>query len=383
MYFNLNPVNFFIVSGLLQGFIIAGTLFFRKSNQPLANKLLSATVLIVNLHLTSLILLDLNVDNLYPSLMRAPYSFLTAIGPLIFLYTKSITDVDYSFSNQDSVHFIPVMVEVLIQMFQIIYGIRHNLIYYKTPLYFIINPIIYTCVAGSIIYYLRWSLNLIRDHEVWARKNFSNLTEITLIWLKKLITYYRLFWILWIPFITTFLLFFRFQLQYLFVVITLYVLMLILTYLTYWIGIEGLRRMNYVLVKKVNSPVTNKNYSNVSINEINTIVDRIKQLMDQDKLFLDENLNLKAFASQLKADPNLVSYILNAHLEQNFYEFVNSYRIEEVKRKLVDPKNSHLSILGMALDSGFSSKTTFNRLFKRMTGVTPNQFQKNNNLNKP
>lgn len=98
--------------------------------------------------------------------------------------------------------------------------------------------------------------------------------------------------------------------------------------------------------------------------------------MALEKIFLNENLSLREFALHLKADPNLISFILNNHLGGNFYDFVNRYRIEEVKNKLNNPEYKHLSLLGIALESGFNSKTTFNRVFKQVMGVTPTEFQK-------
>ena len=376
IYFNLNPVNFLIISGLLQNLIVSGILFFSKGDHQYAPRLLSILVLIVTLHLTYLMLLDLNLDNFFPPLLWIPYSYMAAIGPLIFLYARSLTDMAFRISGKDWMYFVPVAAELILQLVLIKYSIIHEVLYYNTPLYFIFTPIIYILAAGSIFYFLRRSLKLLNNHEAWIQKNFSNLNEVTLAWLHKLITYYRLLWISWIPFITIFLVFFRFQLQYFVIVLLLYLLILIITYLTYWIGLEGIRKMNYVFIKKEQLPAANKNYANLPEEDIKSCIARIEQLMDEEKLFLDENLNLRAFARKLQADPNMVSYILNNYLNKNFYEFINSYRIEEVKYRLSHPKYKHLTILAIALESGFNSKTSFNRVFKQMTRLTPSEFQK-------
>ncbi len=376
MYFNLNPVNFLIISGLLQNFILAGILFLRQTDRKLANMILSLTIFLVNVHMAYLMVLDTNLDNLFPFLLWIPYSFLAAIGPLILFYTIALTDLDFSISKINVKHFIPVVVEVGLQVIMIVQSILTNTLFYNTPLYFYVTPLLYIWTAGSIFYYLRLSLGIINNHEGWVLKNFSNLKEITLIWLRKLIVYYRLLWIIWIPFVTTFLLFFRFQLLYLVVVLTLYFLMLILIYLTLWIGLEGWGRGNFSFIKHNEGKTENKNFSRLTQSEIQDHVERINQLMAVDKIYLDENLGLKEFALHLKADPNLISFILNSHLHNNFYDFVNHYRIEEVKNKLNDPAHEHLTLLGIALESGFNSKTTFNRVFKQVTGITPTEFQK-------
>ena len=103
---------------------------------------------------------------------------------------------------------------------------------------------------------------------------------------KKLIVYYRLLWIVWVPFVATFLLFFRFQLLYLVVVLTLYFLMLILIYMTLWIGLEGLVRGNFILIKHNEGKAENKNFSKLTEDEIPDHMERITQLMAEEKIYL-------------------------------------------------------------------------------------------------
>ena len=378
IYFNLNPVNFFIISGLVQNFILAGLLFFKHGDRQLANRFLSLTIVFVNAHLTYLMVLDTNLDNLFPFFLWLPYSFLTAIGPLIYFYTKALTYIDFNLSKADVKHFIPVLVEVGLQGMMILQAILDDEQLYNTPLYFYVTPLAYIWTAASIYYYLRLSLGIINNHEVWVLRNFSNLKEITLLWLRKLIIYYRLLWVMWVPCVATFLLFFRFQLLYLSIVLALYFLMLILVYLTFWIGLEGWGRGNFIFANHNKGKTENKNFSRLTTQEIQNHLERINQLMVLEKIYLNENLNLRELALHMKVDPNLISFILNNHLGGNFYDFVNRYRIEEVKNKLNNPAYKRFSLLGIALESGFNSKTTFNRVFKQVMGMTPTEFQKKN-----
>ncbi|WP_281986996.1 helix-turn-helix domain-containing protein [Aquimarina aggregata] len=383
LFFNLNPVNFFIISGLIQNFILAGILFFKKGSRPLANRILSITIIAVTLHLTYLMILDTNLDNLYPFLLFIPFSYLTVLGPLVYCYTQTLTNINFNIFRLNYWHFVPIIIEVILQGLNIIYGIRNDQLFYNTPFYFYGTPIIYIWTAGSILYYLRLSLDIIKSHQTWAHQNFSNLKEITLSWLQKLIVYYRFLWVIWVPFVIVFLLFFKFQLQYIVVIITLYVLLIIMTYLTFWIGIEGLGHINIMPFKKKLGLRENKNFGNLPQSRIQVHINEIENLMKINKIYLDENLNLKEFATLLKLDPNLISYILNTYLKSNFHDFINQYRVEEVKSRLVNPAYNHITLLGIALDSGFNSKTTFNRVFKKITGITPSEFQrkkKNNSI---
>lgn len=377
IFFNVNPVNFFIISGILQNFVLAGIIFFRKSDRPVANKLMATAMGIVNLHFAYLMVLDTNLDTFFPPMLWIPYSGLTAIGPIIFFYTQTLADAGYRISKREWRHLIPVAVEVVLQGIMIVQAITHDEMFYNTPFYFYFTPLIYLVTTISIVYYLRRSLQIIRNHELWALKNFSNLKEITLRWLQKLIVYYRVLWIVWVPFIAMFLLFFRFQLMYLVVVLALYGLMLILTYLTFWIGLENLAHVDLLSWKPSEEKTENKNFSRLSASEIRECISAITDLMTVGKIYRNENLNLREVASLIKVDPNLVSYVLNNHLHKNFHDFVNQYRIEEVKSRLNDPTYNHLTVLGIGLESGFNSKTTFNRVFRQVTGMTPSEFQRN------
>ena len=377
VHLNLHLANFLIISGILQGFILSGILFFKKSDNPLPGKLLSLTILLVNLHLTYLVILDLNIDNKYPHSLWVPYSYLTAIGPLIFLYTKSLLQKQYKVSNQEAILFLPVTIEWIVQVIQIIYSGRHNILYYNAPFDSIISFAIYVSGAVSMFYYSKRSLKIINSHEKWVEGNFSNLKNVTLSWLYKYLYYYRILWLFWVPFVIIFLVFFRLQIQVFALIFVLYTLMLGITYLTYWIGIEGLARME-LLFSHANDPPSNKSntYNNIHDHKIKSHIAKIQQLMAEDQLYLNENLSLRDLSGRLAIDPNLLSYILNTHIKKSFYEFINLYRVEDVKNKLSQAKYKNHTLLAIALECGFSSKTSFNRVFKQMTGMTPSQYQK-------
>jgi AraC-like DNA-binding protein len=72
-----------------------------------------------------------------------------------------------------------------------------------------------------------------------------------------------------------------------------------------------------------------------------------------------------------------LSQLINDGLGDNFYDFVNKYRVDEVKRLMTDPKAKNFNLLGIALEAGFKSKSTFNLIFKRFTGLTPSEYRKN------
>jgi len=106
---------------------------------------------------------------------------------------------------------------------------------------------------------------------------------------------------------------------------------------------------------------------------------RLRFLLDVEKIFKNENLTLISLAEKLNITPHQLSWIINEKMNQSFSTLINRCRVEDVKKRLADGMNNDSTILQMALDSGFSTKTAFNRSFKKFTGLTPSQYRKNNN----
>ena len=95
-----------------------------------------------------------------------------------------------------------------------------------------------------------------------------------------------------------------------------------------------------------------------------------------EELFADPALSLRSLAEKMALHPNKLSWLLNEQIGKNFNEYINGFRLEAFKVKALDPANSHLTLLGLAYDSGFNSKTVFNASFKKMEGMTPRAWVK-------
>ena len=102
----------------------------------------------------------------------------------------------------------------------------------------------------------------------------------------------------------------------------------------------------------------------------------VKDLMEKEKLYKNPDLTLPMLAKKLKLSANTLSQVLNGYCGQTFYNFVNSYRLEEVVSMMRDPKFDDKSVLELLLEAGFKSKSTFNPIFKKWTGKTPSEYRK-------
>ncbi|KUG24791.1 transcriptional regulator, arac family [hydrocarbon metagenome] len=156
-----------------------------------------------------------------------------------------------------------------------------------------------------------------------------------------------------------------------------------LTAIIYFLGYYGIKQKpilsNENLFSQIETtPTTKPKYATSSLKDIEKekLIKRLTESMEDEKPYLNENLTLKELANKLETTPNNLSQIINEKFNKNFYEFINEYRIKEVKSLLANPNYSHYSMLGIAFECGFNSKSTFNSVFKQFTGKTPTEFKK-------
>lgn len=101
---------------------------------------------------------------------------------------------------------------------------------------------------------------------------------------------------------------------------------------------------------------------------------KIQAVMESEKLYRDADLTLPILSEAIGAPTYYISQVLNELAGANFYDFINAYRVEEAKRLLTDPAKRHYTVLAVAFEAGFNSKTTFNKVFKNVTGRTPTEY---------
>lgn len=113
----------------------------------------------------------------------------------------------------------------------------------------------------------------------------------------------------------------------------------------------------------------------ISAERIKDLSEQVEMLMEKEKLFQETELTLQQLAQKLGVPTYQVSQTLNDGMKKTFYDLVNGYRVEEAKRLLIDPGNVNYTILSVGFEAGFNSKTTFNTVFKKFTGLTPTEFR--------
>lgn len=140
----------------------------------------------------------------------------------------------------------------------------------------------------------------------------------------------------------------------------------------YYLGFRGINLPNQFQHEHTPSQPKIKKLTQ---NQVDEIIGKIEIALKKDKVYLNPKLSASELAGKIATSQGSLSYALNNHYQKNFRELVNQHRVEEVKSKLTDPSLSHLSILGIAFESGFSSEASFYRIFKKTTGKSPAEYQ--------
>lgn len=141
------------------------------------------------------------------------------------------------------------------------------------------------------------------------------------------------------------------------------------------------KEQNDEILLPVNSETSPKYLkSGLQKNDADVYYSSLIQLMDSEKLFLDSRLSIKTVADKLGMSVNYLSQVINQQSGKNFFKFINEYRVEEAKKLLLEESNQKYTILAIAYDCGFNSKSSFNTIFKQYTGKTPSDFIENSKI---
>ncbi len=370
--FQINFIQIFIVCGILQGLVYCVLLLFRKANFR-ANLMLALFLFSVSFTLFTSLILDFGWYNTYPWLHWLPFSLTFALGPSLFFYVRFLSMPEYRFRSVDFWHFVPIVFNYFHSVYHLVLG-RSN----PYPQLHNFTEALETYGILTMAFYFLFAIRSIKKYEILILDRVSNLEHFTLRWLKEFIMVVFASLILIVVFIVLdFSLLIDFRREYSGTYFFEFdgLLKSINVVCLYWLGIRGYFQQpiarSYTAGKglKDHFPVLQKEVSKTNIG-------LLIRAMEDEKLYLIPSLSLSMLEERIGLPAREISRTLNLGLQKNFYYFVNEYRVKEAKNRLSDPQYDHLTVLGIGFDSGFSSKATFNRIFKELTGESPSQFRK-------
>lgn len=135
--------------------------------------------------------------------------------------------------------------------------------------------------------------------------------------------------------------------------------------LTYWVGIEGFKRKDEEGIQK------QQVLSDTKQQQLEHLAERLNTLMQKEQLYKNPTLSINELAEQLGVKGYLLSLCLKQIFQQKFSDYINELSVTEVQRLLKDPKKAHYTLLSLAMEAGFNSKSSFNRAVKKHLGILP------------
>ena len=314
-------------------------------------------------------------------LSAAFISLLLFHGPFLYLYISALVNVKPHFDRKNLLHFVPILIFNLFLLTSSLFpeiseGIRLDHLEggHQTP--FIFNFFLSVTVLSGPVYILL-SIKLFKKLDLVIFNNFSKSENVSLDWLRKLVYTFGAVWTILMVFTTIHHAFELFSWTFctngLFFALSLFVIL---------IGYYGLKQKEiFIQYPDLNTGYiteSRKKYAGALLNEENMerYAIKLKEYLHLEKPYLDADLTLPALAEKLDLPSHLVSRVINEKFGQHFFDFINQYRVEEVKSKITSSEYNHLSLLGIAFESGFNTKSAFNRVFKKMTTQTPSEFKR-------
>ncbi|WP_299838924.1 helix-turn-helix domain-containing protein [uncultured Tenacibaculum sp.] len=366
-----NSILFTIICVFAFQAIILGMLILKKQPKILANKFLAMLIFFYAIMAINIVLVNVLKDfNLMHIFRYVQLELLYGMGPALYFYTLSVTKPSFKFTKKNFIHFVPLILEF---------------IFYRTPFYrngadgLYIEPMpnityVYLTqqwigILSNLIYSIV-SLRILYRHEKLLKQYYSKIDQRSYSWLKIPILVYASYHILWniITEIDRFV-FDRSLREYYFLP-SFVILALCCT----WIGFKGY--LNNQKTSSFNVNELNKTSGKDTFKKDTEFLEKLELLMRNQKPYLNSDLNLSKLAELLDMKPKQVSLKINQNCSKNFYDLINSYRVKEFQERIHTSNLEKLSVLGLAYECGFNSKSTFNSVFKKTTQLTPSQYIK-------
>jgi len=352
--------------------------YFRQNK--LADVWLAVLLVLLCLSLITPLIGFANVYDRNQWLTYFPFGIAYGYGVCVWFYVLSLTDSARRFRAKDALLFIPSIIYLIFRLTLFAQSIEFKNWFdenYYVPL---ASPIIF--VTGLIwdLIFLSLSIKHYRKYRAWLDENYSDTEKIKFDWLRNFL--YVFTFVLATGAFFDFTDSFIFNLSY----IQYFYFELILAFVTYYLAIAGyLRsktiepRFNVGESEAVEQQQQRKTL--LAESDLEKLKAKLRNVMTTEKLYLNSQLTLTDLARELGVNSAVLSHAINSGFEKNFNDFINEYRISEVKDKLRDGGAEDSTLLAVAFDCGFNSKATFNRAFKKFTSVSPKEFVENVKIN--
>jgi len=377
-----------LLIGAFQAIFFA-VLVLSKKGKSVSDKILAGWLFLFAIHL-AFVYYSYKAGHVYDiDYGHFPAGAIVLHYSLMYLYAKSLISKENVFEAKWLLHIIPTIIFYIstIPLVLLPYEKKADLVTrITTDSYF---NFLFAIIILSITVYLVATLRLLKKHNVSMRKMFSYVEDIDLSWLRILAFLLVLLWIV-ISSLTAYVFYLDgtsnimlptdhmeldMQGQSAFVIFV------------FLLGFFGIKQQIIYSPSTRKEPRNEQNITKeIYINQYqksglkkeaaSAHLKALLSYMKEEQPYLNGKFSLKEVSSALGISTNYLSQVINENLEKNFFDFVNDYRVDLVKQKMTDPSNKNYTLLSLAFDCGFNSKSSFNAIFKKCEGVTPTEFLK-------
>jgi AraC-like DNA-binding protein len=365
----MTVLAFLSVLGAAQAVLLGTALFFAKSNRT-ANRLLGALAWVVAIYVSAAVMASSGIYLRHPQFSYVPDPLFFCVSPLFYLYVRAIL-FPGPLRVSDAVHLAPAIAVAIcllpwymkpawekgLFMLQLQQGAFPAWFYIKSIALLVQGSVYVAIIAWTLYRHGQTMARPLREASAYISRNARFVIGVMAVFL--IAGAFRV--------LRFFGYFDQFNLQ------ENLILPLMAAVLMYLVSYTALRHPE----KIYGPPDPAKKYerSGLSPQAAEAGLARLTAHMSAEKPYIDEGLTLQDLASKVDLAPNHLSQVINENWKMGFHEFLNSYRVKAAETMLLDPARGDTSILEIANEAGFNSKSAFNAAFRRHRGMTPTEFR--------
>lgn len=354
-----------IYAGIVQGFYSAVILTHTRLRNP-ANQYLSCLLIVLSVSIIHSVFVIPYFHQFHQIRFHLKEPFILLVIPFIYLYVKKLNEPAFRFKALHLIHFAPFLIVMMFSFFSLIYRgelTNHEMLNSHV---FAGNLILYVTALIQNIFYFIYILGILRSFKSKALNELSNTENIDPAWLRIfLLTFFAVFVLMILMMVIAI---HKLEVEYFNPAVSL-----IFALANYIAAYKGLFQQTILPRPQLKSADDNQKSNETKIDD--TLLQKLLDYMVTNKPFREPELSLTSLAAMINISRNQLSEIINTGTGNNFYDFVNKYRVEEVKQLMENPRFKDYTILAIAFEAGFASKSTFNSIFRKVTGTTPSEYK--------
>lgn len=371
----LDQLAIIIISGgIIQGLFVTLLLNNRRVKKSRANVFLSVLLMALSFSTFHIMFAGKVINHFSVHVFNAGDPSFLLIAPLLWFYVQELTGSRVGFSLKSAFHFLPFLLLICVSLLFKFIPPDNSIRLFLLESGRLVSMIFWIVVVVQFSFYHFFIHRRWLAYQRIIEQEISNTEDVNISWVRF--------------FMGVFLFINFFFLVNLFVVIHLDNILwlerstaVIFSLSIFALGYKGILQRE-IFYTNTNKDVDDVNTTSVAVaveqnKPEQELINRLLLYIEEKKPYLDPELTLSDLAKQTAMSRNQLSQVINDGIGDNFYNFINKYRVEQVKKFMTEPTMQHFSMLGLALEAGFKSKSTFNLIFKRFTGLTPTEYRKN------